>query len=78
MKILYTCTYGSDDPTQAGFPFIFSKGAIEAGHEPTIFLAGEGAYLLKEDVAAATQGVGWPKLSDLWNDIFKAKVPVYV
>lgn len=26
-------------------------GAIEAGHQPEIFLAGEAAYLVKEDAA---------------------------
>ncbi len=78
MKMLYVGTQGSNDPTQAAFPFVFSKGAIEAGHEPTIFLSGEATYLLMEQVASSTQAVGWPKQSDLWVDILKARVPVYV
>ena len=78
MNILYAGTYGSDDPTRASFPFVFAKGAIEAGHQPTIFLAGEAAYMLKEEVAAATRGVGWPAVSELLNDIVQAKVPVFV
>ncbi len=78
MKILYTGTHGSDDPTRAGFPFIFAKGAIEAGHEPVIFLAGDATYLLKEELAAATQGVGWPPQSELWKEMVKSKVPVHV
>ncbi len=51
---------------------------MEAGHEPTIFLAGEATYTLKKEVAAVTQGVGWPRQSDLWDDIVKIKVPVYL
>jgi len=39
--ILYVGTAGSDDPTRAGLPFNFAIGAIEAGHQPQIFLAGE-------------------------------------
>lgn len=78
MKILYAGTRGSDDPTQAGFPFIFAKGAVEAGHEPVIFLAGEATYLLKEEVATATQGVGWPAHGELWKEMVKFKVPVHV
>ncbi len=78
MKILYAGTHGSDDPTRASFPLVFAKGAIEAGHQPTIFLAGEAAYLLKEEVAAVTQGVGWPAIGALWTDIAEAKVPVFV
>lgn len=78
MKMLYVGTHGSNDPTHAGLPFVFAKGAIEAGHEATIFLAGEAPYLLKEEVAAATHGVGWAPQSDLWKDIVQAKVPVFV
>ncbi|MGH8246676.1 MAG: DsrE family protein [Gammaproteobacteria bacterium] len=78
MKLLYVGTYGSDDPTRAEFPLVFAKGAIEAGHQPTVFLAGEATYLLKEEVAKATVGVGWPAASDLWNDVVAAKVPVFV
>ncbi len=86
MKMLYVGTQGSNDPTQAAFPFVFSKGAIEAGQEPTIFLSGEATYLLKDEVSAATQAVGWPKQSELpaqgrrpgWADIVRAKARVFV
>jgi predicted peroxiredoxin len=37
-KILYLGTAGSDDPTRAGFPFNFAMGALDAGHQPEIFL----------------------------------------
>lgn len=39
-KVLYVGTAGSDDPTRAGFPFNFAKGALDAGHQfinPKIF-----------------------------------------
>ncbi len=78
MNILYTSTYGSDDPTRAGFPFVFAKGAIEAGQRPAIFLAGEAAYLLQESIANAVHGVGWPPLAELWQSIMDEKIPVYV
>ncbi len=78
MTILYISTYGSDDPTRAGFPFVFSKGAVEAGHRPTIFLAGEATYLLQESIAAAIHGVGWPPLPELWQSVVQEQIPVYV
>lgn len=78
MKILYMGTHGSNDPTRAGLPFVFAKGAIEAGHEVAIFLAGEAPYIVKEDVAAATHGVGWAPQADLWKDVVQAKVRVFV
>ena len=78
MNILYTSTHGSDDPTRAGFPFVFAKGAIEAGHRPTIFLAGEAGYLPQQSIANVVHGVGWPPLSELWQSIVQEGVPVYV
>ncbi len=32
MRIPYAGTQGSNDPTQAAFPFVFAQGAIETGH----------------------------------------------
>lgn len=52
-KILYVGTSGSDDPTRAGLPFNFALGAVDAGHQPEIFLAGEAAYLMKATVMDA-------------------------
>jgi predicted peroxiredoxin len=52
-KVLYVGTAGSDDPTRAGFPFNFAKGALDAGHQAEIFLAGEAVYLLKDSIVDA-------------------------
>jgi predicted peroxiredoxin len=78
MKILFVGTSGSDDPTQASFPMVFAKGALEAGHQAVIHLVGEATYLLKEEVAAVTQGVGWPTISALWKEVVAAQVPIFV
>ncbi|MGH2522679.1 MAG: DsrE family protein [Anaerolineales bacterium] len=76
-KILYIGTEGSDDPTRASLPFVMAKGAIEAGHEPTLVLAGEATYLLKEGIAAATVGVGWPPIAEQWKAL-EGKARVFV
>lgn len=76
--ILYVGTAGSDDPTRAGFPFNFALGAIEAGHQPEIFLAGEAAYLVKGDVAGAVMPVGMPPLREMIGKVVAGKVPVFV
>ena len=64
-KILYLGTAGSDDPTRAGFPFNFAMGALDAGHQPEVFLAGEAAYLMKDSVLAAVQPVAMPKVKEM-------------
>ena len=65
-SVLYVGTAGSDDPTRAGLPFNFALGAIEAGYQPQIFLAGEAACLMKDDVAAAVMPVAKPPLKEMF------------
>jgi len=77
-KILYVGTAGSDDPTRAGLPFNFALGAVEAGHEPEIFLAGEAAYVMKDDVAAAVMPVAMPALAEMLKKVIEHRLPIYV
>ena len=77
-RILYVGTSGSDDPTRAGLPFNFANGALEAGHQPEIFLAGEAAYLMKESIAKALNPVAMPPLGEMMQKVFEAKVPIWV
>ena len=77
-KILYLGTAGSDDPTRAGFPFNFAMGALDAGHQPEVFLAGEAAYLMKDSVLGAVQPVAMPALKEMLDELVAQKVPIYV
>jgi predicted peroxiredoxin len=76
-RILYVVTAGTDDPTRAALPFNFALGALEAGHQPEIFLTGEGVYLLKEDVAGGIVPVGPPPLREMLGKLVEQRVPVY-
>jgi len=76
--ILYLGTAGSDDPTRAGLPFNFALGALEAGHQAEIFLAGEAAYLVKDDVAAAIMPMAMLPLREMLDKVVAAKVPIFV
>ncbi len=76
--ILYVSTFGSDDPTRATLAFGDALGAIEAGHQAMIALAGEATYLMKDSVAAAVQGVGWPTVRELLEKVIEHKIPIYV
>ena len=77
-RILYMGTAGSDDPTRAGLPFNFAMGALEAGHQPEIFLAGEAAYLMKDSVMAALQPVAMPALKEMVDALVALRVPIFV
>ena len=76
--ILYVGTAGSDDPTRAGLPFNFALGALEAGHQPQIFLAGEAAYLMKASVADAVMPVAMPTLKEMIDGVVAQRVPIFV
>ena len=77
-KILAIATHATDDPTKSTLAFVTAVGALGAGKEVAIALVGEGAYLLKEVVANAVHGVGFPPLSELIEKVVKGNVPVYV
>ncbi len=77
-RILYYGTSGSNDPTRAGLTFTHALGAIEAGHQAEIFLAGEGTYLMKDSVAAAVFPVAMPPLKELLGKVIEHRVPIYV
>lgn len=77
-KLLYIGTHGTDDPTQATFPFIMAKGALDAGHETGIILMGEAAPLIKDHVAAQVHGVGFPPLTELMEFLVQRNVRISV
>jgi predicted peroxiredoxin len=77
-RILYVGTAGSDDPTRAGLPFNFAMGALDAGHQPEIFLAGEAAYLMKDSVLGAVHPVAMPPLKEMLDEVIAQRVPIFV
>ena len=77
-KILYIGTRGTNDPTNATFPFLMAKGAIEAGHETGIILQGEAATLIKDSIAAQVHGVGIPPLKELMDFLVAREVRITV
>ena len=76
--VLYTSTYGTDDPTRATLPFLGVLGAAEAGHQGQILLQGEATFLMKEYLAAQIHGVGWPPLTELLAKVIDQNIPIYV
>jgi predicted peroxiredoxin len=76
--ILYVSTYGSDDPTRATLPFVAALGAVEAGHKPQVFLAGEAVNLMKDVIADQIHGVGWAPMKELLQKAIANGVPIFV
>jgi predicted peroxiredoxin len=77
-KLLLISTHGSENPTRATLPWLLAKGAIEAGQQPQIVLAGDAAILAHKAVADSVQGVGIPPLKELVAFAMEKGVPVFV
>ena len=79
MRILYLAASGADDPTRASLPLhIAANGAVEAGQECAVALAGDAVELAKRELAEAVEGVGIPPARDLLNKLRDHEVPIYV
>jgi len=76
-KILYVGTAGSDDPTRVGLPFNLALGALDAGHQPEIFLAGEAVYLMKDSVMSAVMPVAMAPLKEMVDELVAQRVSVF-
>jgi predicted peroxiredoxin len=76
--VLYSSTYGSDDPTRASLPFHMALGAVEAGHQPQIALIAEATYLMRDAVGETLQGVGMPSYKELLAKVVENGIPIHV
>jgi predicted peroxiredoxin len=78
MKVLIKSAWGSNDPTQAAFPFHHANAFAEAGHEVQIFLLGEAVSLMRTVVAASVVPVGWAPLSEAMAKVIGQGVRIHV
>lgn len=76
--LLYNGTHGPDDPTRATMPFHFAAGAVDAGYTARILLSGDAAFLMKDSVAQAIQGVATPPLTELLAKLTEAGAEIHV
>jgi predicted peroxiredoxin len=78
MKVLVKSAWGSDDPTQAAFPFLHGNALAEHGHEVQIFLLGEAVWLMRDVVAANIVPVGWPPLTEIMQTTIMLGIHIHV
>ncbi len=78
MKFFYLGLCGSENPTRAGFPFHLALGALEAGHQAEIGLAGDAVVLMKGVVAESIFPVALSPLKEMFAKVIEQKVPIYV
>lgn len=77
-KVLVQVTHGPENPTKATLGFLIARTAKEAGHDVTVFLVGDGVYLIKDDVLNSVAGVGIGTLKEHFNQVRQANVPIFL
>lgn len=78
-KLLYVATHGPDDPTKACMPLHLAvNGAVTAGIEAEINLAGDAALLIQDHTIDALAPLGFPPLKELIRSAVEHSVPIYV
>lgn len=76
-RLLIIATHGSEDPTRAGLAFFTAKGAVEAGHNPEIVLAGDASVLARKVVSDSVVPVGIPPLKELMQFAVENQIPIH-
>ena len=77
-KILFNITNGTNNPTKASLGFMLARTAVEEGHEVQVFLNAGAVSLIRNPVLESLVGLGTGKLSEHFNILVNAKVPIYV
>ena len=78
-NLLYLATHGPDDPTKACMPIHLAvNGALEAGIETEINLAGDAAVLIQDRYIDTVVPVGFPSLTELMTKARDRGVRVYI
>ncbi len=67
--LLVHVTTGPENATKAALSFLVAKAALDEGRQVRLFLAGDGALLLRDAVLDNVAGVGTGKLRESYDAI---------
>jgi uncharacterized protein len=77
-KILVNVTHGPEHPTRAALGFLIAKAALEAGHEVSVFLAGDAVQLLRDAVLDSLAGLGTGQLRESYDALAAGGARIYL
>jgi predicted peroxiredoxin len=63
-KVMVQIVSGPEHATRAALGFLVGQGALEEGHDVTVFLAADGVQWVNRPLADAIAGLGGGKLSE--------------
>ncbi|HET9880065.1 MAG TPA: DsrE family protein [Candidatus Limnocylindria bacterium] len=76
-KLLVHLITGPENPTRGALAFLVARTAAAAGHEVSLFLAGDGVGYLRDATMDAAQGIGTGSVREHWTALAEAGVPLY-
>ncbi len=76
MRLFVNLTTGPENPTRAALGFLVARTAVEEGHDVRLFLAGDAVQLARPETAEAARGIGTGSVSDHWQVLSDAGVPI--
>jgi len=78
-KILIIVNSGPGDPGTATVAFMVARGLVEKGHDISIFLLNDAAYLMMEEIQENVQGCGLPPFEEFFLSLtLNSKTPIYI
>jgi predicted peroxiredoxin len=77
-KLLINVTHGPEHPTRAALAFLVGRAAVDAGHDVSLFLAGDAVQLLREPVLDELVGLGTGSLRESFEALRAGGARFYV
>jgi uncharacterized protein len=76
-SLLVHVTHGPEAPTRAALAVLVAKAAVDAGHDVSMFFAGDATNLLRDTTADAVHGIGTGSFGEHLRALGEADVPIY-
>jgi uncharacterized protein len=77
-KVLVNVTNGPEHPTKAALAFLVARAAQDAGHDVSLFLAGDAVQLLRQPVLDSLVGLGTGSLRESYDALREGGARWYV
>ena len=77
-KLLVHITCGPEAPTRAALGLLVARAGVEAGHEVSVFLAGDGVQLIRDPVLDSLTGLGTGSLRESFDAVAGGGGRLYV
>jgi len=76
-KLLVHLVTGPENPTRGALAFLVARTAAGAGHDVTMFLAGDGVGYLRDATMDAASGIGTGSVREHYTALADAGVAIF-